>query len=135
MPRIIDELTPEEENEIKRIDEEFRPLLDAAQAKTTAAMDAWFKASEKASKEKRPLTAEESALGGAMTAAGDECSAINDKWLEARAQVTRKAETRVFDSYRDNIDAIMDLIKRDAPRLIAVYSIFAGDEPTEGKRR
>lgn len=135
MPRVIDELTPEEVEAVKRIDEEYRPLLDAAMAKFQAAFDAYSAASAAAKAEKRPLTVEESALGDAMSAAGDEQTALNDKWLEARAQVTRKTETRLFDSYRGNVDAILSMIKEEVPRHIAVTSIFAGDEPTEKERR
>lgn len=135
MPRVIDELTPEEVEAVKRIDEEYRPLLDAAMAKFQAAFDAYSKASAAAKAEKRPLTVEEAALGDAMSAAGDEQTALNDKWLEARAQVTRKAETRLFDSYRGNVDAILSMIKEEVPRHIAVTSIFAGNEPTEKERR
>ena len=135
MPRVIDELTPEEVEAVKRIDEEYRPLLDAAMAKFQAAFDAYSKASAAAKAEKRPLTVEEAALGDAMSAAGDEQTALNDKWLEARAQVTRKAETRLFESYRGNVDAILSMIKEEVPRHIAVTSIFAGNEPTEKERR
>lgn len=135
MPRVIDELTPEEIEQLKRIDAEYRPLLDAAMAKFQAAFDAYSAASAAAKAEKRPLTVEESALGDAMSAAGDEQTALNDKWLEARAQVTRKTETRLFDSYRGNVDAILSMIKEEVPRHIAVTSIFAGDEPTEKERR
>lgn len=135
MPRVIDELTPEEVEAVKRIDEEYRPLLDAAMAKFQAAFDAYSKASAAAKAEKRPLTVEEAALGDAMSAAGDEQTALNDKWLDARAQVTRKAETRLFENYRGNVDAILSMIKEEVPRHIAVTSIFAGDEPTEKERR
>lgn len=135
MPRVIDELTPEEVEAVKRIDEEYRPLLDAAMAKFQAAFDAYSKASAAAKAEKRPLTVEEAALGDAMSAAGDEQTALNDKWLEARAQVTRKAEPRLFESYRGNVDAILSMIKEEVPRHIAVTSIFAGNEPTEKERR
>lgn len=135
MPRVIDELTPEEVEAVKRIDEEYRPLLDAAMAKFQAAFDAHSKASAAAKAEKRPLTVEEAALGDAMSAAGDEQTALNDKWLDARAQVTRKAETRLFENYRGNVDAILSMIKEEVPRHIAVTSIFAGDEPTEKERR
>lgn len=135
MPRVIDELTPEEVEAVKRIDEEYRPLLDAAMAKFQAAFDAYSKASAAAKAEKRPLTVEEAALDDAMSAAGDEQTALNDKWLEARAQVTRKAETRLFESYRGNVDAILSMIKEEVPRHIAVTSIFAGNEPTEKERR
>ena len=93
MPRVIDELTPEEEKEIKRIDEEYRPLLDAAMSKFQAAFEAYSKAGAAAKAEKRPLTVEEVSLGDVMNAAGDEQAALNEKWLEARAQVTRKAGT------------------------------------------
>lgn len=55
MPRVIDELTPEEVEAVKRIDEEYRPLLDAAMAKFQAAFDAYSKASAAAKAEKRPL--------------------------------------------------------------------------------
>lgn len=135
MPRAIDELTPEEVEAVKRIDEEYRPLLDAAMAKFQAAFDAYSKASAAAKAEKRPLTVEEAALGDAMSAAGDEQTALNDKWLDARAQVTRKAETRLFENYRGNVDAILSMIKEEVPRHIAVTSIFAGGEPTEKERR
>lgn len=135
MPRVIDELTPEEVEAVKRIDEEYRPLLDAAMAKFQAAFDAYSKASAAAKAEKRPLTVEEAALGDAMSAVGDEQTALNDKWLDARAQVTRKAETRLFENYRGNVDAILSMIKEEVPRHIAVTSIFAGDEPTEKERR
>lgn len=135
MPRVIDELTPEEVEAVKRIDEEYRPLLDAAMAKFQADFDAYSKASAAAKAEKRPLTVEEAALGDAMSAAGDEQTALNDKWLDARAQVTRKAETRLFENYRGNVDAILSMIKEEVPRHIAVTSIFAGDEPTEKERR
>ena len=135
MPRVIDELTPEEEKEIKRIDEEYRPLLDAAMSKFQAAFEAYSKAGAAAKAEKRPLTVEEVSLGDVMNAAGDEQAALNEKWLEARAQVTRKAETRLFDSYRGNVEAILSMIKDEVPRHIAVMSIFAGDEPTEKERR
>ena len=135
MPRIIDELTPEEENEIKRIDEEFRPLLDAAHKKVDEAMNAYTAASARARQEKRPLTVEEAALGDAMTAAGDEQSALNEAWLNARAEITGKAETRIFEAYRGNADAILNMIKEEVPRHIALASIFAGTEPTEKERK
>lgn len=135
MPRVIDELTPEEVEAIQRVDEEYRPLLDAAMSKFQAAFEAYSKAGVAARAEKRPLTVEEAALGDVMNAAGDEEAALNEKWLEARAQVTRKAETRLFDSYRGNVEAILSMIKEEVPRHIAVTSIFAGDEPTEKERR
>lgn len=135
MPRVIDELTPEEKNEILRIDEEYRPLLDAAMEKFSAAMNAYTEASKRAKKEKRPLTMEEAALGDVMSAAGDENSALNEAWLNARDKVTRKAENRLFDSYRGNVEAILSMIKEEVPRHIAVTSIFAGDEPTEKERK
>ena len=135
MPRIIDELTPEEENEIKRIDEEFRPLLDAASKKADAAIKAYTNAGAKAKKENRPLSLEEVALGDVMSEAVEEQSALNEAWLNARANVTRKAETRLFENYRGNVDAILTMIKQEVPRHIAVASIFAGDEPTEKERR
>lgn len=135
MPRVIDELTPEEIEQLKRIDAEYSPLLDAARDKVSAAMTAYTKASAAAKAEKRPLTVEESALGDAMTEAGEAERLLNEKWLDARAQVTRKAETRLFDSYRGNVDAILSMIKKEVPRHIAVTSIFAGDEPTEKERR
>lgn len=135
MPRVIDELTPEEEKEIKRIDEEYAPRLDAAEKKFSEAMDAYTAATKKAKQEKRPLTVEEAALGDVMSAAGDEHSALNEEWLKARAIVTRKAETRLFENYRGNVDAILTMLKQEVPRHIAVLSIFAGDEPTEKERR
>lgn len=135
MPRVIDELTPEEEKEIKRIDEEYAPRLDAAEKKFSEAMDAYTAETKKAKQEKRPLTVEEAALGDVMSAAGDEHSALNEEWLKARASVTRKAETRLFENYRGNVDAILTMLKQEVPRHIAVTSIFAGDEPTERERR
>lgn len=135
MPRVIDELTPEEVEAIQRVDDEYRPLLDAAMSKFQAAFEAYSKAGAAAKAEKRPLTVEEAALGDVMNAAGDEQAALNEKWLEARAQVTRKAETRLFDSYRGNVEAILSMIKEEVPRHIAVTSIFAGNEPTEKERR
>lgn len=135
MPRVIDELTPEEVEAIQRVDEEYRPLLDAAMSKFQAAFEAYSKAGAAAKAEKRPLTVEEVSLGDVMNAAGDEQAALNEKWLEARAQVTRKAETRLFDSYRGNVEAILSMIKEEVPRHIAVTSIFAGNEPTEKERR
>lgn len=135
MPRVIDELTPEEVEAIQRVDEKYRPLLDAAMSKFQAAFEAYSKAGAAAKAEKRPLTVEEAALGDVMNAAGDEQAALNEKWLEARAQVTRKAETRLFDSYRGNVEAILSMIKEEVPRHIAVTSIFAGNEPTVKKRR
>lgn len=135
MPRVIDELTPEEVEAIQRVDEEYRPLLDAAMSKFQAAFEAYSKAGAAAKAEKRPLTVEEVSLGDVMNAAGDEQAALNEKWLEARAQVTRKAETRLFDSYLGNVEAILSMIKEEVPRHIAVTSIFAGNEPTEKERR
>ena len=135
MPRVIDELTPEEVEAIQRVDEEYRPPLDAAMSKFQAAFEAYSKAGAAAKAEKRPLTVEEVSLGDVMNAAGDEQAALNEKWLEARAQVTRKAETRLFDSYRGNVEAILSMIKEEVPRHIAVTSIFAGNEPTEKERR
>lgn len=135
MPRVIDELTPEEVEAIQRVDEKYRPLLDAAMSKFQAAFEAYSKAGAAAKAEKRPLTVEEAALGDVMNAAGDEQAALNEKWLEARAQVTRKAETRLFDSYRGNVEAILSMIKEEVPRHIAVTSIFAGNEPTVKERR
>ena len=135
MPRVIDELTPEEVEAIQRVDEKYRPLLDAAMSKFQAAFEAYSKAGAAAKAEKRPLTVEEAALGDVMNAAGDEQAALNEKWLEARAHVTRKAETRLFDSYRGNVEAILSMIKEEVPRHIAVTSIFAGNEPTEKERR
>lgn len=87
MPRVIDELTPEEREAIQRIDEEYRPLIDAAQAKFDAAFSAYSKVSAAAKAEKRPLTVEESALGDAMSAAGTEHTEITNKWLEARGEI------------------------------------------------
>lgn len=135
MPRVIDELTPEEVEAIQRVDEKYRPLLDAAMSKFQAAFEVYSKAGAAAKAEKRPLTVEEAALGDVMNAAGDEQAALNEKWLEARAQVTRKAETRLFDSYRGNVEAILSMIKEEVPRHIAVTSIFAGNEPTVKERR
>lgn len=135
MTRVIDELTPEEVEAIQRVDEKYRPLLDAAMSKFQAAFEAYSKAGAAAKAEKRPLTVEEAALGDVMNAAGDEQAALNEKWLEARAQVTRKAETRLFDSYRGNVEAILSMIKEEVPRHIAVTSIFAGNEPTVKERR
>lgn len=134
MPRVIDELTPEEEKEIKRIDEEYRPLLDAAMAKFQAAFDAYSKASAAAKAEKRPLTVEEAALGDAMSAAGTEQTAINEKWLEARGEIMGAAEKRAVDAYRGNVKAILSMIKEEVPRHIAITAVFAGDEPTEKER-
>ena len=82
MPRIIDELTPEEVQRIKEIDEEYRPMLDAARDKVTRAMDAWTNAGND-----RYATG----LGDAMSAATDEETALHDKWLEARAEVIHGA--------------------------------------------
>lgn len=135
MPRIIDELTPEEIEEIKKIDEQYKPLLDAAQEKLSAVMEAYAVACTKAHKENRPLTANEIALGDEMSVASDEHSALNSEWLEARAKVNLKAENRLFESYRGNVDAILTMIKNEVPRHIAVTSVFAGNEPTEKERK
>lgn len=112
MPRVIDELTPEEVEAIQRVDEEYRPLIEAAQAKFDAAFSAYTKA----------------------TAAGTEQSAINEKWLEARGEIMGAAEKRAVDAYRGNVKAILSMIKEEVPRHIAITAVFAGDEPTEKKR-
>ena len=135
MPRVIDELTQEELEEIKRIDEKYKPLHDAAHKKVSDAMSAWEEATKKAREEKRPLTAEEAALGDVMNAATDEQSVLFDEWFKARNKITENAETRLFDNYRGNVDAILSMIKEEVPRHIAVTSIFAGNEPTEKERR
>lgn len=135
MARVIDELTPEEVEKIKRIDEEYKPLLDTAQEKLAVVMEAWFKASENARKENRPLTAEEAALSDAMNEASAAQDALNSEWLNARGKIKESAESRLFESYRGNVDAILSMIKEEVPRHIAVTSIFAGDEPTEKERR
>lgn len=134
MPRVIDELTPEEVEAVKRIDEEYRPLLDAAMAKFQAAFDAYSKASAAAKAEKRPLTMKESALGDAMSAAGTEHTEITNKWLEARGEIMGAAEKRAVDAYRGNVNAILSMIKEEVPRHIAITAVFAGTEPTEKER-
>lgn len=126
MPRIIDELTPEEVQRIKEIDEEYRPMLDAARDKVTRAMDAWTNAGND-----RYATG----LGDAMSAATDEETALHDKWLEARAEVMSGAERRLFSSYEGSVEAIIEMIKGEVPRIIALNRILAGDEPTEKERK
>lgn len=134
MPRVIDELTPEEMEAVQRIDEEYRPLIDAAQAKFDAAFSAYSKASAAAKAEKRPLTVEESALGDVMSAAGTEHTEITNKWLEARGEIMGAAEKRAVDAYRGNVNAILSMIKEEVPRHIAITAVFAGTEPTEKER-
>lgn len=134
MPRVIDELTPEEVEAIQRVDEEYRPLIEAAQAKFDAAFSAYTKATAAAKTEKRPLSMEEVALGDAMSAAGTEQTAINEKWLEARGEIMGAAEKRAVDAYRGNVKAILSMIKEEVPRHIAITAVFAGDEPTEKER-
>lgn len=134
MPRVIDELTPEEVEAIQRVDEEYRPLIEAAQAKFDAAFSAYTKATAAAKTEKRPLSMKEVALGDAMSAAGTEQTAINEKWLEARGEIMGAAEKRAVDAYRGNVKAILSMIKEEVPRHIAITAVFAGDEPTEKER-
>ena len=134
MPRVIDELTPEEVEAIQRVDEEYRPLIEAAQAKFDAAFSAYTKATAAAKTEKRPLSMKEVALGDAMSAAGTEQTAINEKWLEARGEIMGAAEKRAVDAYRGNVKAILSMIKEEVPRHIAITAVFAGEEPTEKER-
>lgn len=126
MPRIIDELTPDEVQRIKEIDEEYRPLLDAARDKVTRTMDAWTKAGN---------DRYASGLGDAMNAATDEETTLHDKWLAARAEVMSGAEKRLFASYEGSVDAIINMIKGEVPRLITLNRILAGDEPTDKERK
>ncbi len=134
MPVIIDELTPKEQEEIKRIDEKYEPLLDASRKKMIATMDAYHSASNAAISEKRPLTQKEIALGDEMNNVNEAYTELHEKWLTARGEIIGAAEKRAVDAYRGNVDAILNMIKEEVPRHIAITSAFAGDEPTEKER-
>ena len=134
MPAIIDELTPKEQEEIKRIDEKYEPLLDASRKKIIDAMDAYDRASKAAISEKRPLTKKEIALGDEMNNVNEAYTELHEKWLTARGEIIDAAKKRAVDVYRDNVDAILSMIKEEVPRHIAITAVFAGNEPTNKER-
>ena len=134
MPLMMDELTSTEKDELAAINAKYEPLLEASHKEVSKAMAAWNKATKKAHREKRPLKAEEDVLSDALKTASDKNSALNTEWQEARSAVKKLAETRLFDSYNGNVSAIIDMIKSEIPRIIAINRAFARVEPTEDER-
>lgn len=132
MPHIMDDLTPEEVQRIQAIDEKYRPMLDKAREKSRKASDAYFNAGIKKSAAAPKNLSE---LGDLMTAATEEETALHDKWLAERAEVMTEAEKRLFISYKGDIEAIVEMVKGEVPRLITLNRILAGKEPTEKERR
>lgn len=126
MPRIMDELTPDEVQRIQAIDEKYKPLLDKVRAASRKASDRYFEAGKTGN--------DIGLLGEAMARATDAETALHDKWLAERAEVMSIAEKRLFVSYEGNIEAIVEMIKGEVPRVITLNRILAGDEPTEIER-
>lgn len=125
MPRLIDELTPEETKKIEEIDAYYRPLLNASMSRVNIALKKWTE--RKAGYDKE--------LADELEAATNEETALDEKWLEARKAITDAAEERLFlRDYDGQTEKIVKLIKTEVPRIIAVNRVFAGDEPTAGER-
>lgn len=126
MPHLIDELTPEETKKIERIDAYYRPLLNASMSRLNIAMKKWTERTADYDKE----------LADELEAASSEETALNAEWLEARKTITDAAEERLFlRDYDGQTEKIVNLIKTEVPRLIAINRVFAGDEPTRLKGR
>lgn len=110
--KIIDEYTQEEQEKIARIDAEYRPHLDATMARQTKLWEAF--------------TAGDNSVEDELVAASKANQAVTEEWIDARARVTRQAETRLFDAYKHSANDILDLIKEEAPRHIAFIGGVAG---------
>lgn len=123
---MIDEYTLEEKMELERIDAYYNPLLKASMKRLNAVIEKW---TNRTADYNRDLAIE-------LEMASNEESALHEKWLAARNAITEAAEERLFRRYYDgDANKIVELIKTEVPRLIAVNRIFAGNEPTGVERQ
>lgn len=131
---LIDDLTPEEERKLKEVDEKYSSISANIDKIWQEAFKKMTKAHNLATKEKRPLTLEESALDDELAQIGKEQHQINKEWLEAREEITKDAKQRAFSLFTKTAEDALKLIKSEVPRRIAMCAILAGEEPTETQK-
>lgn len=128
MPKVINKLTPEEKKSIDNIDAKYMPKLEVAHRRMNEAMEAWRKAYDK-----KDMKALEIASKEQDAASSVEC-ALNTEWLNEREKITKEAEKRTFNSFNGDANKILDMLKNEVPRHIALFSAFAGNKPTQKDR-
>lgn len=128
MPRMLDKYTQEEETALTEINQKYSEPLKAAYARLDAALEAWTKRDDNQSREYYQ------ALEDEMEAASAAANKINEAMLSETAAIQDDAEKRLFLSYGGDMAAMEEMIRENAPRIVATGRAFAGPPPSQEER-
>ena len=128
MPRMLDKYTQEEEAALTEINQKYSEPLKAAYARLDAALEAWTKRDDNQSREYYQ------ALEDEMEAASAAANKINEAMLSETAAIQDDAEKRLFLSYGGDMAAMEEMIRENAPRIVATGRAFAGPPPSQEER-
>ncbi len=124
MPKVIDELTPEEQQALLEIGEKYMPLLAKADKEVSQSMKILETTKDQSLIEKANLAIENRFQ-------------LSNQYFEKREAILRQAEIRLFDSFSKDPKIIVAMIKAEIPKHIAGHRVFAkaGEIPEEKENK